>query len=128
MPAQVVIVHEDREFAVGAVAAFEAQGSSVIHYDDALAAMDALAQASAIELLITCLDFGGGRSNGIALAYMVRLRKRSVRCIFIGPSDPLNQTDEVGMLLPTSATVADLLAAAQADNWSPDGTASESGL
>ena len=128
MPAQVVIVHEDRDFATAAVAAFEARGFSIIHYHDALAAMEALAEASAIEFLITCLEFGEGRSNGIALAYMVRLRNQAVRCVFIGPSDPLNQAEGEGVRLPTSATVADLLAAAQADNWSPNGTASEAGL
>jgi hypothetical protein len=124
MPAQVVIVHDDLAFATSAALAFEAQGLSVIRYEDALAATDALAQASKIELLITCLDFGQGRSNGIALASMVRLRKRGVRFMFIGPSDPLNYVEGLGVLLIPSVTVADLLAAAQAHNWSPDGTAS----
>jgi hypothetical protein len=46
MPAQVVIVHDDRDFATATVVAFEAQGPRLL--DDALAAMDALAEASAI--------------------------------------------------------------------------------
>jgi ActR/RegA family two-component response regulator len=116
MPAQVVIVHNDWDFATEAVAAFKARGYSVAHYHDALAAMIVLPDATSIELLITCLEFGKGRSNGVALANMVRLRKQDARFIFIGPPDPANEAEELGVLLTPAVTVADLLAAARADN------------
>jgi hypothetical protein len=64
--------------------------------------MDTLEGARGIEVLISCLAFKPGRSNGVALARMATLRKPSIRIAFI-PSCPVPATaEDIGVILPPS--------------------------
>jgi DNA-binding response OmpR family regulator len=88
MPAEVVIIHPDSPTASALAVAFRARGWTVRYYADPLLAMDALEKASLIELLLTCVRFADGRSNGQALALMARQRRPDVKLLFMcAPSD-----------------------------------------
>lgn len=103
MPAEVVIVHPDGRMASTLADAFRARGRTVRHYADPLLAMDALTQANLIELLVTCVQFDDGRSNGHALALMTRSRRLSVMVLFMcAPGDEQHVSD-LGECIPLSA-------------------------
>jgi DNA-binding NtrC family response regulator len=84
MPVHIVIAHDDIAFRTFAVRALEAEGYSVASYEAALAAMVAL-EAPLLDVLITRLWFMPGRSNGIALALMAKVRRPSAKVIFTSP-------------------------------------------
>jgi hypothetical protein len=66
MPARIVIVHDEPEFA-------EANSMSGI---------DALEHAEHIELLIARVRFPSGTPNGAALARMARLKRPGIKVLF----------------------------------------------
>jgi hypothetical protein len=75
MPAHIVIVHTDAAFLEAVCAALSATGKSVCGYSDAMQALDALEGATTIEVLVTRVNFGEGKLNGVALARMAQLRR-----------------------------------------------------
>lgn len=86
MPARVVVVlgpdlSEETATALGK-AGYEAAA-----FADPMIALDALESAERVELLITRLDFGDGKPNGIALARMTRHKRPKIAVIFVGPAD-----------------------------------------
>ena len=84
MPSRVVVACEEAEFANITADALRTTERSVIAFHDSMAALDALEAASKVELLVTCMEFGPGKVNGIALARMARLKKPGVRVLFVG--------------------------------------------
>ena len=107
MPAHIVIVHTDAAFLEAVCAALSATGKSVCGYSDAMQALDALEGATTIEVLVTRVDFGEGKLNGVALARMAQLRRPEVKVLFIARTENQEYTTGVGDLL----TVPDVVAA-----------------
>lgn len=103
MRAEIVIVHPDSLTASRLAFAFQARGWTVRHYADPLLAMDALEQANLIKLLVTCVAFHDGRSNGISLALMTRSRRPNVKLIFMCAPGDEQHARELGecVALPT---------------------------
>jgi len=110
MPATIVLVHEDAAFRAAVSHELRQKGlDDVAEYADALAAMDALAEARRIELLITAIDFGPGRSNGGSLVRMVRSRKSSVAAILVGNPEHYPLVEDLGICVPPEIEPSELI-------------------
>src|SRR5690242_4128707 len=113
MPATVVIVHDDDALAAQTKAALEQKGVDVAVFADPLAALPALEQAQSADLLITRVNFGPGKPHGVSLALMARTRRPKITVLFVTRPENRQHTEGVGELLPTPATAADVVAAAE---------------
>jgi DNA-binding NtrC family response regulator len=111
MPAQIALVHDEDPFRDLVARTLRDARYNVAEYPDALAATDVLDNAGGLELLITRVTFAEGRSNGAALARMVRFRRPFVRVIFIARLQMQQYVDELGVFLPVPVAMPDLLAA-----------------
>lgn len=105
MPARIVVTMNEQDFAVATVAVLRDQGFDAVAIHDPMAAIDALEAASRIELLVTCLEFGENKPNGIALARMARFKRPGTKVLFVGDEVLAVHTDGVGDLLPSPVTV-----------------------
>jgi hypothetical protein len=77
MPAS--IVHNDEDLTRGVVVALRAAGHDVVAFKDPLLAHDAIEAAQRVEVLITRVEFPPGRSNGLSLARMTRIKRPGVK-------------------------------------------------
>ena len=82
MPAQIVIVHDDRLLADEGASALRSAGHTVAVFTDPIAGLNALETAKTVELLITRVDFGPRKLNGIALANMVHYKRGRIPVLF----------------------------------------------
>jgi anti-anti-sigma regulatory factor len=105
MPAQVVVVLDDLEFADQAVGGLVAQNYEAVALPDPLAALDALESPVRVEVLITCAMHGDGKPNGVSLALMARSKRRDVKVIFVGTSEQARHTEGLGTFLTSPTTV-----------------------
>ena len=105
MPARVVVVLDDLEFADQAVGGLAAQNYEAIALPDPLAALDALESAVRVELLITCTIHAEGQPNGVSLALMARAKRRDVKVIFVGTREQAQHTEGLGTFLTSPVTV-----------------------
>ncbi len=83
MPARIVIVDDEQAFADSLTSALRAAGYDSANYIDPIAALEALAEAQRVELLITRVEFAKGRSNGQSLALMTRQRLPGAKILFV---------------------------------------------
>jgi DNA-binding NtrC family response regulator len=116
MPARIVLVHGDVPLLKQASAALAAAGHDVVAFADPMAALNALEAAQRVELLITDLEFGKDRLNGVALARMARMaryRRQAVRVLFVASPDNAKHAEGLGEFLATPVQVADIVAAVQ---------------
>ena len=74
-----------------------------------LAAWGALEPGEQTELLITRVQFPPGRSNGIALARMARIKRRDIHIVFVARREFANQVDEQDAFLPMPVAVRDVV-------------------
>lgn len=100
MPAPVLVVHQESDAREMLLAAVRAAGYEAAGFDDPLKALDAIEVDSRVRVLVTRMDFGPGTLNGVALARMLRVRKRAVRVIFVGRPRNGRFTDELGEFVP----------------------------
>jgi DNA-binding NtrC family response regulator len=100
MPALVLIVHNDAETRQLAVTALSAAGHETIGFEDPMKALDEIEAASDIRLLVTRVDFGEGRVNGIALARMFKARVPGSKVAFVAFPDNQIHTEGLGDFLP----------------------------
>ena len=99
MPARIMIVHDEPDF-VGDVASILKSGEDdVATYANPAAALDALESAERIELLVSCVDFGPGKLNGVALARMARSRRPEIDVLLIGPLELAQDAGGLGHFL-----------------------------
>jgi DNA-binding NtrC family response regulator len=82
MPAQVVVVYSDPVFRDALVTALRLRGHEVAAFVDPMEAWDAFDTPQRIEVLVTEVEFLPGKSNGIALARMIRMRRPDTRVVF----------------------------------------------
>ena len=109
MPTQVVFVHDDEPFRAAAIGALRGEGYTVTAFCDALEAMIALETLEKMELLVTRAAFPEGRSNGAALALMVKSRKSGARVIFTDDPALEGLVSDLGRFLPMPVIIPDLL-------------------
>jgi DNA-binding response OmpR family regulator len=105
MPARVVVVHDEPEFVDELVAALNLAGYQVAVFPDPIAAWGALEAARLTEVLITCVQFPPGKSNGLALAYMARANRRSIQVIFTALPEFASECEDAGVFLPQPVPV-----------------------
>ena len=109
MPAQIVLVHDDEAFRASVTTALEAEEYTVACYPDALAAADALSKMKLVELLITRTRFQPGRSNGVNLAMMLKVRKPKLRVIFVAAPEMQQHVADLGTFMPAPVAISDLV-------------------
>jgi DNA-binding NtrC family response regulator len=112
MPAPIALVLDQAAFASQVTAALQAMGHETVALDGPIAALEALENAARIELLVTCLDHGINKPNGVALARMARLRRPGIKVLFVG--DPALQRHTVGLgaFIASPVAVSDVVRAA----------------
>ena len=109
MPATIVIVHDDPEFAEPALATLRAAGYDVVAFPDSMAGIDALEHPKRIELLITRVRFPAGTPNGAALARMARLKRPGIKVLFTSFPEVRQHTEGLGEFLPRPISPDELL-------------------
>jgi hypothetical protein len=67
----VVVVHDERNTRDPAVMALRAAFLEAVGFEDPMEALDASDVGSRVRVLVTRVDFGPGKPNGIALARMI---------------------------------------------------------
>jgi DNA-binding NtrC family response regulator len=100
MPARIVIVDDEQTFADSLTSALRAAGYDSANYIDPIAALEALAEAQRVELLITRVEFAKGRSNGHSLALMTRRRLPGVKILFVAKEVYRESAIAIGEWLP----------------------------
>lgn len=109
MPARVVVVLNEPGFADKTASALRAQGHDSLALADPMTALELLERAERLELLVTCLDFAPGKPNGIALGRMARLKRPSIRVLFVGPADLEKHAEGLGTFLTSPVTVPEVV-------------------
>jgi DNA-binding NtrC family response regulator len=112
MPARVVVVLGP-DLSEETAAALGKAGYEAAALADPMIALDALESAERVELLITRLDFGDGKPNGIALARMTRHKRPKIAVIFVGPADFARYSSGLGEYMESPSTVSDILESAK---------------
>src|ERR1700761_4099317 len=100
MPARVVVVHDEPSFVDELMAALNLAGHRAVAFPDPLAAWDALEAARQTEILITRAQFPPGKSNGLALAHMARLKRPGIQVIFVAQPEFARECEDNGTFLP----------------------------
>ena len=109
MPARIVIVHDEPEFAEATLAALRGAGYDAIAIMDSMSGIDALEHAEHIELLITRVRFPSGTPNGAALARMARLKRPDIKVLFAAFREVQVDTEGLGEFLPRPRSTDKLL-------------------
>jgi DNA-binding NtrC family response regulator len=109
MPAQVVLVHDDKSFLEEVAAAFAARGYDIAAFERAITAVSALEAAERADVLMTRLTFPPGNPNGVSLARIARLRRPGIKVFFTGPAQLREYTEGLGEFLPNPISVSELV-------------------
>ena len=109
MPAQIVLVHDDKSFLEEVAAAFAALGHDIAAFERSITALSALEAAERADVLITRLSFPPGNPNGVSLARSARLRRPGIKVFFAGPEQLREYTEGVGEFLPSPISVSELV-------------------
>ena len=109
MPARIILVHDYQALVGELSAALEAAGYSVAPFLDPMRALDVISSASTAEILITKVDFGPGKPNGVALALMARYRRPGIRIIFPAKPEMREYTAHLGDFLALPVRVPDVM-------------------
>jgi hypothetical protein len=78
-----------------------------------ISAADGLRTSQRIEVLITRITFGAGQPHGVALARMARVKRPSVKVLFVARPEFLAHTEGIGEFLPMWAATADIVGAVE---------------
>jgi DNA-binding NtrC family response regulator len=113
MPAQIVIVHDQPDFAEEMAAALRLAGHEVAAFHDPMIALDALDAARKIEVLISRIGFAEGKPNGLALARMARAKRPGIRVVFTANPEFEAHAAGLGTFLASPVNVADVVAAVE---------------
>jgi hypothetical protein len=84
-------------------------GHTVIGFADPLAAWDALDTSRGVEVLITRIYFAPGKSNGVSLARMARLKRPGIQVLFVARPENAHHAEGIGTFLPLPAAVAEVI-------------------
>jgi len=101
MPAPVLVVHDERDTREGILTALLAAGHDAVGFRDPMTALDTIESDTRVRVLVTRVDFGPGKLNGVALARMVRHKRPSVRTVLVCQlENGRHVADGVGEFLP----------------------------
>jgi DNA-binding NtrC family response regulator len=111
LPAAVVVVHDERNTRDLVVVALRAAFLDAVGFEDPMAALDAIEVGSRLRVLVTRVDFGPGKPNGIALARMVRVKRPGIKVVFVAREEYAAHAEGLGVFLPMLLTNPDILVA-----------------
>jgi DNA-binding NtrC family response regulator len=100
MSAPVLVAHDDKATRELAVAALIAAGLAAVGFHDPMVALDAVEDDSRVRVLVTCVDFGAGKLNGVALARMLKRKWPDVKILFLALAENREHAEGVGEFLP----------------------------
>jgi hypothetical protein len=109
MPAEIIVVFADGQFSNEVVSRLRGGGHDAAALADSMKALDALEVSTRVELLVTCLDFGKNKPNGIALARMAGLKRPSIKFLFVGSRDLAPHAADLGVFLASPVSVNDVV-------------------
>jgi DNA-binding NtrC family response regulator len=109
MPARIVIVHDEPDFADPLTAALKLAGHDVATFMDPTAGWDALDEGRRVEVLVTRVDFSPGKPTGISLARMARYKRPGIRVVFMAPPEFVKHADGLGAFMPMPVDVPDVV-------------------
>jgi DNA-binding NtrC family response regulator len=99
MPAPVLVVHDEDGTRELAVASLMAAGFMAVGFHEPMAALDAIETDSRVRVLVTRVDFGIGKLNGVALAHMLRIKRPGVSVLFLALPCHQERTEGLGEFL-----------------------------
>jgi DNA-binding NtrC family response regulator len=111
VPARIVMVHDDEAFLTAAASALTAAGYDAALFSDPMAALDVLIEVRTAELLITRIEFGPGKPNGVALARIARVKRPGIKILFTASPEHAEHAAGLGMFLPMPVDPGDLMGA-----------------
>jgi DNA-binding NtrC family response regulator len=109
MPANIIFVHDDREFLKGAASALSLAGHNVVMFREPIEALNAL-ETGQYEVLITRARFPVGQLNGVALAQMARMKQPWIKVVFTIAAENLEHTEGIGEAVIAPIDIAELVA------------------
>lgn len=111
MPARIVIVLDEPGFAERTASSLRHAGCDATPMPDPHVALEALENARQIDLLVTCVDHGPGKPNGVSLALMARRRRPGLKVIFVGAENCAPFTEGLGAFMLSPVAVDDVVGA-----------------
>lgn len=87
----------------------QAAGYDAAWLTDSMAALDALEGAVRVAVLVTCVNHGAGKPNGVALARMARYKRPDIRILFVGAAEFAHHTEDLGVFMPAPVTTQDVM-------------------
>ena len=110
MPANVIIVHDDPIFVTAVAVELRLADHHVVTFRDPLEALPVLETKQPFDVLITRMRFAPGRSNGIALAQMTRLKRPEIKVLFTVAPENIEHTEGLGEFLAAPIDIRELAA------------------
>jgi DNA-binding NtrC family response regulator len=111
MPARLVVANDDPSFLAKIHEALRDARFDAVIYSDSMTALNAMESAHKIELLVTGIDFGPGKPNGIALARMARFKRSGTKVLFTGAAKFAAYAEGLGMFMALPVKVEDVVEA-----------------
>jgi DNA-binding NtrC family response regulator len=96
----VIVVHDETATREVAVSALRSAGLEAVGFDDPMKALLALEAGTRARVLVTRVDFGPGKPNGVALGLMGRLKRPGLKVVFVATEEVQPYTEGVGEFLP----------------------------
>jgi DNA-binding NtrC family response regulator len=109
VPARIVLVHDDEEFAIAATIALRNAGYDVATFTDSALALDALLSAKSVELLVTRMQFGPRKPAGGALARMTMMKRSELKVVFTALPQYAQYVEGLGPFLPMPVDLGELV-------------------
>ena len=100
MAAPIAVVHNDPKLQELITFTLRAAGHHTAEFDDPATALEALEGDPRVRVLVTRMNFGSGKLNGVALARMLRLKRPGLKTVFVGLPENAEHAERVGEFLP----------------------------
>jgi DNA-binding NtrC family response regulator len=99
MPAPVVVVHDEALTRDLALSTLRAAGFDTVAFRDPMTALDAVEADGRARVLVTKVDFGSGVLNGVALARMLKHKRKGIEAIFLATPETRSHAEDEGQIL-----------------------------
>jgi len=120
VPAQILVVHDDPTFCQALAVTLRTQGHTVAVCFDPIPAWEALPSDHKVKVLVTRINFGAGKTNGLALARRAVSNRPCTQVVYLCAPDEREFLPEEAVfhMMPYNAalvakTVAGLLSASE---------------
>jgi DNA-binding NtrC family response regulator len=114
MSAHIVLVHDRLDFIETLTADLRLAGYDVTAFADPMAALDCFDEPGHLEILITRVNFGPGKLNGIALGRMARAKRADIQVLFVARPEFAEYAEGVGKFMALPVNVPEIVDTVQA--------------